>query len=74
MLSEEQTSKLRHQVANAIADQLTRANIDWASFDQLSEPSVHIEAEFRDRSADVSSPERQLLPGFTISVRPRRAL
>ncbi|KAJ3563085.1 hypothetical protein NPX13_g8322 [Xylaria arbuscula] len=67
MLSEEQTSKLRQHVANAIADQLTWANVDWVLFDQLSEPSVRIEAEFRDRSAEASSPERRPLPGLTIS-------
>ncbi|KAI0525610.1 hypothetical protein F5B22DRAFT_633684 [Xylaria bambusicola] len=66
MLSEEQTAVLRQQVANAIADQLTRANIDWASFDQLSEPSVHIEAEFQEKSA-ASSAERRPLSRLSIS-------
>ncbi|KAK5627123.1 hypothetical protein RRF57_002838 [Xylaria bambusicola] len=66
MLSEEETVVLRQQVANAIADQLTRANIDWASLDQFSEPSVHIEAEFRERLG-ASSAERRPLSGLSIS-------
>ncbi|KAI1124481.1 hypothetical protein F5Y10DRAFT_249363 [Nemania abortiva] len=67
MLSEEQIKALREQVANAIADELTRANIDWASFDRLAEPTVRIAAEFQERSVDVSSTERRPLPGLTIS-------
>ncbi|KAI1308845.1 hypothetical protein F5Y03DRAFT_83786 [Xylaria venustula] len=67
MLSEEQAAVLRQQVANAIAHELTRANIDWAAFDQLSEPSLRIEAEFQDRSIDPSTVGRRPLSGLTIS-------
>ncbi|TGJ80468.1 hypothetical protein E0Z10_g8294 [Xylaria hypoxylon] len=67
MLSEEQITALRQKVASVIADELTRANIDWASFDQLAEPSVCIKAEFQDRSVDDSSVEQRPLPGLTIS-------
>ncbi|KAI0403971.1 hypothetical protein F4802DRAFT_268640 [Xylaria palmicola] len=67
MLSEEQIVALRQQVANAIADELIRANVDWAAFDQLSEPRVCIEAEFQDRLVDSPSAERRPPAGFTIS-------
>ncbi|KAI0967461.1 hypothetical protein F4678DRAFT_475182 [Xylaria arbuscula] len=67
MLSDEQTAVLRQHVANAIAHELTRANIDWAAFDQLVEPSLRIEAEFRDGSANHSTAERQPPPGLAIS-------
>ncbi|KAI1347965.1 hypothetical protein F5Y01DRAFT_231102 [Xylaria sp. FL0043] len=67
MLSEEQTAVLCQQIANAIAGELIQANIDWASIDQLAEPSICIEAEFRDRSAGRSPTTRRLLPGLTIS-------
>ncbi|GAW17262.1 hypothetical protein ANO14919_067170 [Xylariales sp. No.14919] len=68
MLSEEQITALRQRVASAIADELTRADVDWAAFDQLVEPSVRVEAEFRDRSVDDGFVEqRPLLSGLTIS-------
>ncbi|KAI0434599.1 hypothetical protein F5Y09DRAFT_356191 [Xylaria sp. FL1042] len=67
MLSEERTAVLCQQIASAIASELIRANIDWASFDQLVEPSVCIEAEFRDESAGRSGVEQRPLPGLTIS-------
>ncbi|KAJ2997964.1 hypothetical protein NUW58_g472 [Xylaria curta] len=67
MLSEERIAALRQQVANAIADELIRANINWASFDQLVEPSLCIEAKFQDGLAGEPSAERQPLPGLAIS-------
>lgn len=68
MLSEEQIAVLRQHVANAIVDELTRANIDWGSFDRLANPSLCIEAEFRDRPADDLPKEQNSAPGLTISV------
>jgi hypothetical protein len=65
MLSEERITALRQHVADVIADELTRGNIDWASFDQLIEPSLRIEAQIQDRSVNA---QHQPLPGFTISV------
>ncbi|KAI0100105.1 hypothetical protein GGR51DRAFT_379245 [Nemania sp. FL0031] len=67
MPSEEQIAAFRRQVADTIADELARANIDWASFDRLTRPSVCIEAEFQDGLVENSSAGQRSSPGFTIS-------
>ncbi|KAI2643394.1 hypothetical protein GGS21DRAFT_13096 [Xylaria nigripes] len=67
MLSDEQITALRQQVANAIVDELARANVDWASLDQLVDPSVCIEAEFQGRFVDEANTKHAPLPAFTIS-------
>ncbi|KAI1438321.1 hypothetical protein GGR50DRAFT_488487 [Xylaria sp. CBS 124048] len=69
MLSEDQITALRQQVATAIADELTRADINWASLDQLIKPIVSIEAQFQDQSTDDESHAKRQssLPGLTIS-------
>ncbi|KAI8626286.1 hypothetical protein F5Y19DRAFT_226204 [Xylariaceae sp. FL1651] len=65
MLSAEQITAICEQVANAIVEQL---NIDWASFEQLNEPTLCIEAKFRDRSVgDVPVHQQQSSLGFTVS-------
>ncbi|KAF2963525.1 hypothetical protein GQX73_g10047 [Xylaria multiplex] len=64
MLSEEQITALRQQVASAIADELTRANI---SFDQFTELSASVEVEFREGPIDGSSVDPRPLSGLTIS-------
>ncbi|RYC61493.1 hypothetical protein CHU98_g4702 [Xylaria longipes] len=67
MLSEEQITALRQQVSNTIADELTRANIDWASLGQLTKPNVCIEVRFEDGSVDNSSTGGRPLPNLAIS-------
>ncbi|RWA13295.1 hypothetical protein EKO27_g1836 [Xylaria grammica] len=68
MLSEEQITALRQRVASAIADELTRADIDWAAFDQLVEPSVRVEAEFRDSRSPAALAPAPALGGSGISA------
>jgi hypothetical protein len=72
MLSEEQVTALHQRVANVIADELTQANIDWASFGELTEPSLslYIQAKLQDQSKGDSDVQQQPLPGLTISVCP----
>ncbi|KAI1825582.1 hypothetical protein F4861DRAFT_182845 [Xylaria intraflava] len=67
MLLEEHITALRQQVANAIADELTRANIDWVSLNQLIEPTVSIKAEFQGRSIDEPYTKQRPRPGLSIS-------
>ncbi|KAI3325161.1 hypothetical protein HD806DRAFT_492223 [Xylariaceae sp. AK1471] len=69
MLSEEQITALRLQVANVITDELARANIDWASFSQLTEPSLslNIEAKFQAQSVGDAHKQQRPLPGLTFS-------
>jgi hypothetical protein len=70
MLSQEEIATLRQRLANAIADKLTCANIDWESFDRFTEPWLRIEAHFQNRLSEDENAQRreQLLPGLIISV------
>jgi len=71
MLSREEIAILRRQLANVIADELTCANIDWESFDQLTEPRLRIQAQFQNRLSEDENAQwqqQQPLPGLVISV------
>ncbi|CAJ2510307.1 Uu.00g050100.m01.CDS01 [Anthostomella pinea] len=64
MASADQFEAIREQVARAVADQLSRADIDWSSVEQLVDPVVCIEAKFRDRSREEST---QTAAGLTVT-------
>ncbi|KAH9909947.1 hypothetical protein F4778DRAFT_713477 [Xylariomycetidae sp. FL2044] len=64
MASAGQIENLREQISRAVVQQLATADIDWASFEQLANPILRIEAKFEDRWNHSS---HQPSPDFTLS-------
>ncbi|KAI1330108.1 hypothetical protein F5Y16DRAFT_364086 [Xylariaceae sp. FL0255] len=67
MLSAEQITTLREQVANVIANQLIKTHVDWVSVQQLANPTLCIEAQFQDRLSGEERVQPLVNPGLRVS-------